>query len=138
MKSFMAKNPESYVDTSAFIAFLDRRDLHHGRYFKLFETAPPLVTSSLVLAEGHGWFLRRYGPRRAIDFVRFIQTLPRLSIEQFGARDLGGVVALLGKFHDQDLTMADAHGLFVMRQRGISSCWSTDRHLALTGASLVM
>jgi hypothetical protein len=36
------------------------------------------------------------------------------------------------------LTLADAHGLVVINERRISTCWSTDRHLALTGANLVV
>ena len=38
---------------------------------------------------------------------------------------------------DQSLTLADAHGLVIINERRISACWSTDRHLGLTGAKLV-
>ena len=53
----MARRTEAYVDTSAFIAFLDRSDSHHALFRRLFADPPALVTSSLVVAEGHGWFL---------------------------------------------------------------------------------
>jgi hypothetical protein len=43
---------------------------------------------------------------------------------------------LLSKFDDQPLTLADVHGLSIMSQRRIPRCWSTDRHLGLTGAKL--
>ena len=56
----MARKTECYVDTSAWIAFLDGSDSYHGLFRKLFSDPPPLVTSALVVAEGHGWFLRRY------------------------------------------------------------------------------
>jgi hypothetical protein len=42
------------------------------------------------------------------------------------------------KFGDQALTLADAHGLVIINQHHISTCWSTDRHLGLTGAKLVI
>jgi histidine ammonia-lyase len=45
---------------------------------------------------------------------------------------------LLKKFGDQPLTLADAHGLAIINERRISTCWSTDRHLGLTGAKLVI
>lgn len=61
----MATKTECYVDTSAFIAFLDRSDL-------------PGVT----------WIIKKYS--------------------------------------DQNLTLADAHGLAVVRERRIGCCWSTD------------
>jgi len=45
---------------------------------------------------------------------------------------------LVKKFGDQSLTLADAHGLVIISERRISTCWSTDRHLGLTSAKLVI
>jgi predicted nucleic acid-binding protein len=134
----MGPKTESYVDTSAFIAALDRSDSHHRLYARLFAAPPPLLTSSLVIAEGHGWFLRRYDQRKAIQFLQFIQELTPLSVLPFGAADLDKVSALLKKLADQTVTLADTHGLVIMRDRRIKACWSTDRHLGLTGVRLVM
>jgi predicted nucleic acid-binding protein len=50
----MAKSREAYVDTSAFIAFMDASDRHHPLFARLFADPPPLVTTPLVIAEGHG------------------------------------------------------------------------------------
>ena len=127
---------EAYVDTSAFIAFLDRSDSYHALYRRLFAQPPRLVTSGLVIAEGHGWFLRRYDFNRALQFLNFLGELPALVIEPFGPEAIAPARRLLGKFSDQPLTLADAHGLAVMSQRRIRNCWSTDRHLGLTGATL--
>jgi hypothetical protein len=91
----------------------------------------------LVIAEGHGWFLRRYDARRAIEFLNFIDELPRLSIEPFGGEQVRKSRALVAKFADQSLTLADVHGLVIMRDQKIATCWSTDRHLGLTGATLI-
>jgi len=127
---------EAYVDTSAFIAFLDRSDSYHALYRRLFARPPRLVTSGLVVAEGHGWFLRRYDFNRALQFLNFLSDLPALVIEPFGAEAIGPARRLLHKFSDQPLTLADSHGLSVMGQRRIRMCWSTDRHLGLTGVTL--
>ncbi len=56
----MASKTEFYVDTSALIAFPDRSDSYHPLFRRLFSSPPELGTSSLVIAEEHGWFLRRY------------------------------------------------------------------------------
>ena len=127
---------EAYVDTSAFIAFLDRSDSYHTLYRRLFAKPPRLVTSGLVVAEGHGWFLRRYDFNRSLQFLNFLGELPGLVIEPFGPEAIAPARRLLGKFSDQTLTLADAHGLVVMSQRRIRQCWSTDRHLGLTGVPL--
>jgi predicted nucleic acid-binding protein len=134
----MAIKTEAYVDTSALIAFLDRSDSFHPLFRRLFSSPPPLVTSALVIAEGHGWFLRRYDRNRAIQFLNFIDDLSVLAFQPFDHEELTKTGRLVKKFGDQSLTMADAHGLVIINQRRIATCWSTDRHLGLTGAKLVI
>src|SRR5713226_6536802 len=38
---------------------------------------PPLIASSLVIAEGHGWFLRRYDQELTVQFLVFVDALPK-------------------------------------------------------------
>jgi predicted nucleic acid-binding protein len=133
----MARKTESYVDTSALIAFLDRSDSYHTLFKRLFSQPPRLITSALVIAEGHGWFLRRYDQRRAIQLLNFVHELPNLDVCAFDRQDLIKAGLIIKKFSDQSLTLADAHGLVIMSAHRIKSCWSTDRHLGLAGASLV-
>ena len=138
----MARRTEArrvaYTDTSAFIAFLDRSDSYHALFRRLFSEPRPLVTSSLVVAELHGWFLRRYDARRAIDALRFIEALSPLVIVAFDADALDSSAVIVKKFQDQQLTLADAHGLTILKAHRIAECWSTDRHLGLTGVSLAI
>lgn len=132
------KSAEAYLDTSAFIAFLDRSDSYHAIFKRVFAIPPPLVTSALVLAEAHGWFLRRYDSRRATEFLSFLEALPALTVVAFDWAELAKQRAILSRFSDQNLTLADAHGLVIMRERKTVMCWSTDRHLALMGAQLIV
>jgi predicted nucleic acid-binding protein len=103
-----------------------------------FSAPPRLVTSALVVAEGHGWFLRRYDQQRAIQFLSFLEELPAMFVQPFDPGELAKTSQLVRKFSDQRLTLADAHGLLIMGERRIPICWSTDRHLALTGVTLVI
>jgi predicted nucleic acid-binding protein len=134
----MARRTEAYVDTSALIAFLDRSDTHHATFRRLFAEPPPLVTTALVVTEGHAWFLKRYDRVRALQFTALIEDLRVLSIIPVGASELRSATQLLRKFSDQDLTLVDAMGLHVMKQRRSGMCWSTDFHLGLTGVPLVI
>src|SRR5436190_10921547 len=59
IRSSTVTSGEAYVNTSALIAFSDRSDAHHPLFRRLFADPPKLTTTGLVLAEGHGWFLRR-------------------------------------------------------------------------------
>ena len=134
----MAERTEAYVDTSALIAFADRSDTYHVLFRRLFSEPPPLLTTTLVVAEGHGWFLRRYDRTRALHFIAMLEAMQPLSVVAVGADEQGGSIRLLRRFSDQDLTLVDAAGLHLMETRRIASCWSTDRHLGLTGIPLII
>jgi predicted nucleic acid-binding protein len=126
------------VDTSAFIAFLDRSDSYHLAFKRLFSSPPVLVTSALVVAEGHGWFLRRYDRHRATEFLAFVEALSAMRVQMFDQGELLKVRRMLANFNDQNLTLADAHGLAIMKDLRHTICWSTDRHLSLTGIPLAI
>jgi hypothetical protein len=59
-------------------------------------------------------------------------------VVSFGLEELRRSKGVVKKFHDQGLTLADAHGLLVMSDRRNATCWSTDRHLGLTGVALAV
>ena len=134
----MARRTDVYVDTSALIAFVDRSDTHHALFRRLFSQPPAIITTTLVVAEGHAWFLRRYDRTRALQFLAMIEDMKPLKIAPVGAAEQAGATRLLRRFSDQDLTLADAVGLHLMRERKLGMCWSTDFHLGLTGVSLVI
>ncbi|HZL65183.1 MAG TPA: PIN domain-containing protein, partial [Thermoleophilia bacterium] len=106
----MATKADSYVDTSALIAFADRSDTHHPFFRRLFAEPPSLLTTTLVVAEGHGWFLRRYDRTRALQFLAMIEAMTPLRVVAVGAEEQAAGVGLLRRFSDQDLTMTDAVG----------------------------
>ena len=134
----MAKKNEAYIDTSALIAFADRSDSHHTLFRHLFANPPPLVTTTLVIAEGHGWFLKRFDRTRALQFLTMVEDLTPMKVLATGPEEIAAASTLMRKFSDQDLTLTDAAGLALMRQRKITSCWSTDFHLGITGVALVI
>jgi predicted nucleic acid-binding protein len=133
----MGRKTDAYVDTSALIAFADRSDTYHTLFKRLFSNPPRLVTTTLVVAEGHGWFLKRYDRTRALQFIALVEALSPMAVVSVGQEEQAGGIRMLRKFSDQDLTMTDAVGLHVMTASRIHTCWSTDRHLGLGGASLV-
>lgn len=134
----MAKKTKAYVDTSALIAFLDRSDTYHPLFAQLFADPPALLTSPLVIAEGHAWFLKRYDIQRALQFISFIHELKVLRIIEVGEMLLNEASYILQYFSDQNLTLADACGLVLMKKYKIRQCWSTDFHLGLTQIPLVI
>lgn len=134
----MAGRIEAYVDTSALIAFADRSDTHHPTFRGLFAKPPGLLTTTLVIAEGHAWFLRRYDRTRGLQFLAMIEAMTPLKIAAVGRTEHGKAAEILRRFSDQDLTITDAVGLHMMQAQRIRMCWSTDFHLGLTGIPLAI
>lgn len=66
------------------------------------------------------------------------ESMTPLRILSIGEKEQRGAASTLRRLSDQDLTIADALALFLMRERRISVCWSTDFHLGLGGAELVV
>ncbi|HVR62529.1 MAG TPA: PIN domain-containing protein [Polyangia bacterium] len=134
----MAAKGDAYVDTSALIAFVDRSDTYHPVFRRLFAAPPPLLTTLLVIAEGHAWFLRRYDRSKALQFLSMIDDMTPLTVAAVGPREQRAAAELLRRFSDQDLTLTDALGLHLMKVQRLRRCWSTDFHLGLTGVPLVI
>jgi len=134
----MATKTEAYVDTSALIALADRSDSHHPLFRQLFANPPRLVTTPLVIAEGHGWFLRRYDAVRSLQFLAMVDAMTPLRVLSVGRREQRAGAEILRRFSDQRLTLTDAVGLHLMAEHEVASCWSTDFHLGLTGVPLVI
>lgn len=87
-----------------------------------------------MISEGQAWFLRRYDTRRALGFLDFINLLDNLEINPVDTSLIQEASKLLKHFSDQELTLTDAIGLVLMSKNKIQTCWSTDRHLGLTGS----
>jgi len=134
----MATKTEAYVDTSALIAFADQSDSYHPLFRRLFSDPGHLVTTALVVAEGHGWFLRRYDSARGLQFLAMIELMRPLDVLAVGAAQQRAGAEVLRRFSDRRLTLTDAVGLHLMQERRVTSCWSTDFHLGLTGVPLVI
>jgi predicted nucleic acid-binding protein len=134
----MASKISAYVDTSALIAALDRSDSFHPVFRQLFSDPPNLVTSSLVVAEGQAWFLRRFDTTRSLQFLSFLEELPMIKVLSVGPEEIHDGRRVLQKFSDQVLTLVDGVGIALMKKHRIRRCWSTDRHLSLGGVPLVI
>jgi predicted nucleic acid-binding protein len=134
----MGGRTEAYVDTSALIALADRSDSYHSLFRRLFSDPPGLFTTTLVVAEGHAWFLRRYDRHRALQFLSLLELMKPLRVMATTPKDQAGATDILRKFADQNLTVCDAVGLHLMNEKRTRNCWSTDYQLGLTGVPLVI
>lgn len=132
------KSGPVFVDSGAFIAFLDRSDHHHTAAAGLFSDPPRRWLSSLaVVAETYGWFLHRLGEDAARTFRLALGDLPHLELVPLDAPHHTAVVRKLERLRGHRLTYVDASSLVILERLRIREVWGTDRDLGLEGARVI-
>jgi predicted nucleic acid-binding protein len=77
------------------------------------------------------------GEEPARTFHRFLESLDPLKIFDMDANHHQQVLRMLDRFRGSKLTYVDASSLALIEQYNIRQVWSTDHHLALTGAEIL-
>ena len=127
-----------FLDSGIFIAFLNKSDRWHPQARDLFGGPKPRWnTSYLVVSETYSWFLHRDGEEQARTFRILIDRLDGLRIFEATADHHHEVVKMLDRLRGTKLTYADASSLCLLARHKIQTVWSTDHHLAVTGARVL-
>jgi predicted nucleic acid-binding protein len=123
---------EIFVDASAWIAIINRRDEHHAAaialYERLLRERRPLVTTNLVIAEAYVMIRRHTGYQPAIGFLDSIRQTSRLLKVYSDATLEAEAEEILRRYADQDFSLADAVSFVVMRRRKITEAFAFDSH----------
>lgn len=130
-----------FVDTGAWVALADSRDLHHEKAAsllpKLLMDRGRLVTSNLVVAESYYLIRRNLGLPRALSFLERLKSSPRIekicSTEEV-EEDAEGI---LRRYSDQDFSFADAVSFALMKIHLIRTVFAFDRHFRAAGFEMV-
>jgi hypothetical protein len=113
------------VDTGPIVAVLSERDAHHEVCLAGLDKLPgPLYTCWPVLTEA-AWLLRS-DPRvvrRLLEAVR--DGLFR--VFELSSEDAGAIAAVVKKYSNLDLQLADAALLHLARREGIDTLFTLDR-----------
>ena len=117
----------AFVDSSAIVALVDRRDATHeaavAAYHDLIEQGYKLFTTNFVIAETVGLLSDGAGADVARQWLRD----HRLSVYHADEEDERRARALvIGSHSDQGLTYVDAISLVVMERLGVADAFSVD------------
>jgi uncharacterized protein len=128
---------EIFVDTSAWIAVIDRRDKYHlvasEEHKRLIRERYRLVTTNLIIAEAYILIRRTGGHAPALRLLGSLRGSPRLSRIYSDARLEALAETILEKHADQDFSYADAVSFALMQEQGIQEAFTFDKHFAVIG-----
>ena len=126
-----------FLDSGIFIALFLQTDRWHREAKALFgEPRKDWCTSLLVVSECYAWFLHKLGEEPARKFSFFLRELPSLGLFEATLKHHKAVEHTLDKFRGTKLTYVDASSLAFLAEHKISTVWSTDHHLGLSGAEV--
>lgn len=127
------------VDTSAFLAILNKDDSHHSAAKKLWAdlvySKDVLISSNYILVESFALIQRRLG----IDAARVFQEdiLPLINMEWVNAEThKSGVSALLAAARKR-LSLVDCVSFEIMRTLGIKTVFAFDPHFTEQGLKCI-
>jgi predicted nucleic acid-binding protein len=126
-----------FVDTSAWIALVDKDDSHHkeaaSSYPSLLKNHRNLITSNFVIAETYIIILNELGHKLAIDFLEKLKASPRV-LKIYSNEDIEAEAEpILVKYSDQDFSYTDAVSFVIMKRQKIRKAFSFDKHFVIAG-----
>lgn len=126
-----------FIDTSAWIALVDKDDSHHkeaaSSYPPLLKNCRNLITSNLVIAETYIVIVNELGHKPAIDFLEKLKASPRI-LKVYSNEDTEEEGELiLAKYGDQNFSYTDAVSFVIMKRQRIKKAFCFDKHFLIAG-----
>lgn len=113
------------VDTGPIVAVLVESDEHHAASVEqLRHIRSPLLTCWPVITEAM-WLLRNY-PRAITALLSSLSGQP-FTLLPLGETDLRGITAVLSRYNDLGLQLADAALVHLANRNGIETIFTLDR-----------
>ncbi len=113
------------ADTGPLVAILNRRDQHHRACVDALREMPgPLFTCWPVITEA-AWLLRRDG--NAVEQLLASLNTGFLELLPLTAEDARPIAAILKKYRDIDVQLADAALVHLAARDGVDTIFTLDR-----------
>ncbi len=118
-----------FLDTSGLLCLFDTGNNQHKDAGKHFKNAKSLITTNYILAEfvplTHARRLKR---ANALNFLKTLILLPRIELIWVDEDLHNRAMRLLDSRLDKNYSLCDAVSFIVMRERGIATALTTDKH----------
>jgi uncharacterized protein len=130
----------AFIDSSAYLAVLDRRDEHHRAALAITERLVQgryrLYTTNNVVIEAHALILSTMGIEPASGFLRDTER-SRLVIVRSRASDEDLAKQVIFRHQDKRFSFTDAISFVVMERLAIRYAFSFDRNFAQYGLTVL-
>ncbi|NUQ11879.1 MAG: PIN domain-containing protein [Gemmatimonadaceae bacterium] len=131
---------ELFVDTSTWYPLVVGSHPDHeavaGALRAALTAGTRLVTSNLVVMETHALLLHRAGRQVALTFAQTVAQPPTVLVTSTPELEEAALTAWLGRYRDQDFSLADGVSFAIMTSRRISRALALDRHFLAAGFDL--
>jgi predicted nucleic acid-binding protein len=121
-----------FVDTSAFLALVNRRDIHHSKALDFkdtcLKTGQALITSDYVLDESYTIIRLRAGHAEAIQFGETLRKSQFIHIEYIIPEIIEEAWRLFKAYADHDFSFTDCTSFALMERLHISNAFTFDAH----------
>lgn len=129
-----------FIDTGAWIALNNRRDIHHSSAVKanknFLDEGYFYVSTDYVLDETYTLLLYDVGHKRAVEFgdeIKSLLDMRKISIIHINRDMLDEAWEVFKKYSDKDFSFTDCTSFAVMKKYEISEAFSFDKHFEQYG-----
>jgi predicted nucleic acid-binding protein len=130
-----------FVDTSAYFAAVNRRDVHHEAVSRIMVRAVAagvrFVTTNFILAELHALLLTRVNRQVAARVLAEVDASELTTIVRVSAYDERRARAIIFEYTDKDFSLTDATSFAVMERLRIRQAFTLDRNFSQFGWALL-
>lgn len=130
-----------FVDTSAYFAAVNRRDVHHEAVSRIMTQAVKagvrFVTTNFILAELHALLLTRVNRQVAARVLAEVDASELTTIVRVSAYDERRARAIIFEYTDKDFSLTDATSFAVMERLRIRQAFTLDRNFSQFGWALL-
>ena len=128
-----------FVDTSAFLAVLNKDDLNNesasATLINLVESGEELLCTNYILVEAYALIQNRMGMDAINDFQKDI--LPSINITWIDKEEHKDIVTRFISSNRRQLSFVDCSSFEIMKQLGIKTVFTFDKHFREQGFDVI-
>lgn len=126
--------PPLFIDTSYFLALLNRRDKYHAAAHQAMQiVSPPFLTSDAVLLEVGDAFSHPKQRHLGIAALRQIQQDEQIEVAAVTSDIVARAIELYAGRRDKGWGLTDCTSFVLMQDAGATNVLTTDRHFEQAG-----